>query len=821
MNLSKKRAISVQKNKNLGFYLAYILHVNRVTVLCIFSSKTRNEMKLFTPSLKSFFSFSLTGLLIYLVSFNVLSKELDEIIVTAEKRTESLQDVSKAVTALSSEDVERKNIIDFVGLSAIAPGVTVAKNEGYKTIISIRGVGDETNQNAIAAPSVALHMDGIFIASKFSLRTDFIDLERIEVLRGPQGTLFGQNSTGGTVNVINKAPSTDELKGKVDLTLGDYDLSKVRGAINIPLSDSAATRLSIVSTDREGFTENLINGQDLDDANHTSIRSDWIFDINDSSSLRIFGQYFEADNNGAAMKGLDDITPDPRQLRQDTLSDYELTSEIIAGIFDTDLGFASLKILTSMQEDDIYVVRDNDRHNFGDVHSDGPMKGFPYNRSEFRPETSVVETKTFEINMISNEPLFGSVDWILGAFYFDHEIDNNIYEVKDVNNNKQASLMDGQFTPYTHAPICNTNPFAGICFAAYDAELGFVSEAYPSRESQSLYGQATININDDARIVFGLRYTEDEFSSDVTNFFGLQKYLIEDELDETTGRLAYEMDINDDTMIYLSYTKGFKPGGSNLTFGYPMDDEGFGAAPAPQLIFPFFESEMIDAYEFGIKSDFLDKRMRANVSAFSYDYENLQFQSTDPDVYRGGVANIPKSEMKGIEVELIGIISESFSIDLRVAYLDTEITSSYEALDNLKAELYFFGEEPVRYSLRENIQGNSLAKSPELTANIGIEYITDTKYGLLTTTAEWIYRGDFQQRVFNNPFVDQVDSYSVLNLTTSLDLIDDQWGIDFMILNAGDKDGMNSSMTDVFGVAGTGIEYIPPRQYMGRISYSF
>ena len=780
-------------------------------------------MKLFRYSLESFPLFSFTFLLVFLVSFNISSNDLvlDEVIVTAEKRTESLQDVSKAVTALSSDDLERKNIIDFVGLSAIAPGVTVAKNEGYKTIISIRGVGDETNQNAIAAPSVALHMDGIFIASKFSLRTDFIDLERIEVLRGPQGTLFGQNSTGGTVNVISTLPSFDETAGKVDLTLGDYDLTKARGAVNIPLSNNIATRFSWVSTDHDGFSENLENGQDLDDASHTSLRSDWLFDLSDTSSLRLFAQYFEAENNGAAMKGLDDPTPDPRQLRQDTLSDYELSSEVFAGIFNSDLGFANLKILASMQEDDIYVVRDNDRHNFGDVHLDGPMKGFPYNRAEFRPETSLVETTTFEINLISNEPLFGSVDWILGAFYFDHEIENNIYEVKDVNNNKQASLMDGQFTPYTHAPVCATNPFEGICFAAYDAELGFVSEAYPSRESQSLYGQATVNINDTARVVFGLRYTEDEFSSDVTNFFGLQKYLIEDELDETTGRLAFEMDMNEDTMVYVSYTKGFKPGGSNLTFGYPMDNEGFGAAPAPQLIFPFFDSEMIDAYELGMKSDFLDGRMRANISAFSYDYENLQFQSTDPDIYRGGVANIPKSEMKGVELELIGIISESWSMDLRVAYLDTEITSSYEALDNLKAELYFFGEEPTRYSLRENIQGNSLAKSPELTANLGIEYISDTKYGLLTTAAEWIYRGDFQQRVFNNPFVDQVNSYSVLNLTASLDLVDDQWGLDFMILNAGDKDGMNSSMTDVFGVAGTGIEYIPPRQYMGRLSYSF
>ena len=779
-------------------------------------------MKLSNSLFRSFLSISL-ALSIISISSNAYSNELviDEVIVTAEKRVESLQDVSKAVTALSSDEIERKNIVDFVGLSAIAPGVTVAKNEGYKTIISIRGVGDETNQNAIAAPSVALHMDGIFIASKFSLRTDFIDLDRIEVLRGPQGTLFGQNSTGGTVNVINTLPSFDAMSGKVDLTLGDYNLTKARGGINLPLSDKVATRFSWVTTDQDGFSENLVTGQDLDDTNHTTLRSDWLFDISDTSSLRIFAQYFEADNNGAAMKGLDDPTPDPRQLRQDSASVYELTSEIFAGIFNTDLGFANLKILASMQEDDIYVSRDNDRHNFGDVHASGPMAGFPYNRAEYRPETSVVETSTFEINLISNEPLFGNTDWILGAFYFDHEIANRIYEVKDVNNNKQADLMDGQFTPYTHAPICTNDPFAGICFAAFDAELGFVSEAYPSRESQSLYGQATVNVNEENRIVFGIRYTEDEFASDVTNFFGLQKYLIQDDLDETTGRLAYEHDINEDTMVYASYTKGFKPGGSNLTFGYPMDAEGFGAAPAPQLIFPFFESEMIDAYEVGLKTDFLDGRMRANVSAFTYDYENLQFQSTDPDIYRGGVANIPESEMKGLELELIGLVSESLSFDIRLAYLDTEITSSYEALDNLKAELFFFGEEPTRYSLREDIKGNSLAKSPEFTANIGIEYNTQTAYGDLTTTAEVIYRGDFQQRVFNSPFVDQVDSYTVLNLTASLDLTGDQWGIDFMILNAGDKDGMNSSMTDVFGVAGTGIEYIPPRQYMGRLSYNF
>lgn len=757
------------------------------------------------------------------ISVNLVSESIiEEVVVTAEKRAASLQDVSKSVTALTEEELETKNIVDFVGLSAIAPGVTVAKNEGYKTVISIRGVGDETNQNAIAAPSVALHMDGIFIASKFSLRTDFIDLERIEVLRGPQGTLFGQNSTGGTINVISKKPTLDEVSGKVDLTLGDYGLTKTRGAINLPLSDSVATRMSFVLTDRDGFTDNIVTGQDLDDANHVSFRSDWIVELSDSSSLRLFGQYFDADNNGAAMKGLDDATSDPRKLAQDSRSEYELSSEIIGAILDVDLGFAGLKVLASKQEDDIYVMRDNDRHNLGDVHASGPLAGIPYIPAEYRPETSVVDTTTFEVNLISNEPLNGKVDWILGALYFDHEIANSIYEVKDVNNIKQVAQIDGAYAPYIHDPVCATDPFAGVCFAAYDAELGFVSEAYPKRESKSLYGQATYNVRDDMRFIFGLRYTEDSFSSDVTNFFGLQTYLIEDEIDETTGRLAIERDIDEDTMIYASYTKGFKPGGSNLTFGYPEDDEGFGAQPAPQLIFPLFESEIIDAYEFGIKTDLLEGRMRANISAFSYDYENLQFQSTDPDIYRGGVANIPESEMSGLELELIGVLSDSLTMDLRVAFLDTEITADYEALDNIKAELYFFGEEPLRYALRENIKGNQLAKSPEFTANLGLQYVTQLESGRsLRSTAELIHRGDFQQRVFNSPFVDRVDEYTVLNFTASLDLNDDNWGLDLMLLNATDEDGMNSAMTDVFGVAGTGIELIPPRQVMGRVSYEF
>ena len=360
---------------------------------------------------------------------SLMAQEVEEVVVTAEKRSESLQDISQAVTALTESDIEEKNIESFVDLSAIVPGVTVAKNEGYKTIISIRGVGNETNQNAIAAPSVAFHMDGVFIASPFAISTDFLDVERLEVIRGPQGTLFGQNSTGGAINLISKTPTTEGSEGKLSVTYGDYNLRKVSASNNIVVNDKIATRFSVSSTTRDGFTENVFTGQDLDDANNKSVRTDWMFDLNDTSSLRVFGQYFKVDRNGAAIRGIDDQSSGMRKLSQDTISQHDLSSMVVAAIYEADLGFANLKMIGSVQEDDISVTRDNDRHNYLDpiLSIPGLGAGATYQRSEFRPETSLVDTTTFKINLISIEPIEGRLDWTVGAFYMDHEIETVSY----------------------------------------------------------------------------------------------------------------------------------------------------------------------------------------------------------------------------------------------------------------------------------------------------------------------------------------------------------------------------------------------------------
>ena len=748
----------------------------------------------------------------------------EDVIVTAEKRNESLQDVSQAVTALTTAEIEVKGLDSIVDLTSIVPGVTVAKNEGYKTVISVRGVGNETNQNAIAAPSVAYHIDGIFIASPFSLQTDFIGVERIEVLRGPQGTLFGQNSTGGAINVVTKAPSLDESYSSGSLTIGDYNMTKFSGSASGPIFENVAATFSFTKTKRDGFSTNVFNGQDLDDDDSYSVRNDYFIELDDSSSLRIFGQYANIDSNGSAMKGLDDTTVGARNLKQDSLSELKLTSSVLAAIYEKDLGFANLKVLASSQSDSISVRRDNDRHFYQDAAPS--LTGVStYQRSEYRFETSDVKTKTFELNLISNEPLIdGKLDWTVGAFYMDHEIENHIREYLDeYDSTANATGQDGIFKyvcgePFADPNYCvslptgfgagKTNPYAT------STEFGFITDAFPERRSLSIFGQTTYSFDDDLRLISGFRYTRDNFLTDVSNFFGVELYQEDDTDEETSGRLTLEYDLDADSMVYLSQTRGFKPGGTNLTFGASGDG-------TPAMVLPTFKSETLDSTEIGFKTEFLDGRALANVAIFDYTYKNLQVQGTDPDVYKGGVVNVPESEVQGLELEFTASLSDSWTIDANFAYLDSEITSSFEYLDNAKSQRYSFGNESDRYDLREDVKVKELAKTPEITADISLIYSTQLASGdVLNSSLQFVKRDKFFQRIVNNPVQDPVDGYEIINFSSGVDYASG-WGFDIIVRNIGDEDGMNSAMTDVFGVGATGIEYIPPRQLMTKISYDF
>ena len=745
------------------------------------------------------------------LSVNADERTIEQIVVTAEKRGESLQDLSQAVTALTAKDLDNKNILSFVDLSAIAPGVTVAKNEGFKTVISIRGVGNEANQNATANPSVSYHMDGIYIASPYALQTDFIDIERIEILRGPQGTLFGQNSTGGAINVISAKPDFEAFAGKADLSLGTDNLRKVRATVNVPLSDDLAMRSSFSTVTQDGYTQNVYNGpnvlnpqktfagEDMDNIDNLSMRTDWLWNASDTLSLRFLAQYFTGESNGAGIKGIDDPTPGARNLSQDTDSSYELESRLFGLIAEWDAGFAVIKSLSSYQKDDITVVRDNDRHSF--------VTNPEIQISVFNPEINIQTTFTQELNVISKDPLFGKLDWIVGAFYLDTDIEITIREELDVGRD---GVLDGYATTFPEV---------------FGGDRGFISDSKPQRESLSFYGQTTYPISEDIRLITGLRFTKDEVESTVSNFFTSNPSFINPKTEDLTGRVALEWDAGDDTMTYASYTRGLKPGGSNLTFS--QGDEA--------LVRAAFEDETIDAYEIGLKSEFMGSRVRTNIAAFFYDYTNLQFQASDFNEFGSGVSNIPGSEIYGVELELTALIGDRFSLDVKLASMASEVSADYLALDNrllienvlladgvtpAKEEIHGANRDVARFL--QNLSGNELAKTPGLTADISLGFEDEMKDGgYIGASLQYTYRGEFEQRVFNNSEVDTVDSYDLLNLTVSYDNPEEVWGVDLIAYNMFDKDGINSAMTDVFGVNETGFQYVPPRQLMARFRYSF
>ena len=743
-----------------------------------------------------------------LLASNVSAQEnklvFEEVLVTAEKRTESLQDLSQAITVLNGEDLDNRQISTFVDISAIAPGVNIAKNEGFKTVITIRGVGYETNQNAIATPSVSYHLDGIYVASPYSLQTDFMDLERIEVLRGPQGTLFGQNSTGGAINVITAAPSTDSSFGSADLTVGDYGLVKFRASYNTPLSENLAVRGSFISNKRDGFTENLSLGQDLDDADSISARVRLKYEPSDTFRANFMAQYFDEDRNGAAQKGILDPTPNPRELRQNSVTEHKLNAQLYSAVLEWDYEGYTVKSLTSYQVDDILVRRDNDRNDLAYL---PPFALLP---SEYDPETNKQTTFTQEINLVSSEPAFGKLDWIAGLFYLDTEIEISILERLDFG-------FDGVFDPFTIDDIY-----------AYSGDVGFITDSKPERDSTSLYGQGTWNHSDTLRTVFGLRYTRDEVYSAVTNFYGRSGTdILETSGNKITGRLVIENDLSDNSMLYGSFTRGYKPGGSNLTYGRENEI-------APIVVLPTFTEEVVDAFEVGLKSDLADGRVRLNTAAFFYNYEGLQYQATDPEVFEGGVGNIPESEIFGAELELSAFLSDTVILDARMAWLDTEITADHLALDNVNSEaatnallgqgLALFSNEVqiARAGQIQNVKGNELAKTPSFTANLALNWSMDIEnWGEMRNTVQYIHRGGFKHRIFNNSVTDIVPSYDVLDLVLGFYPESADWHVEIVGKNLTDKDGINARFTDVFGVGATGDELIAPRQLMVQFGMDF
>ena len=774
---------------------------------------------------------------------------IEEVVVTAQKRAESLSDVPISITAVTGERLDTDNIQSLADMSAAAPGLVVARNEGFSRVVAIRGIGFEATQNVDAFPSVAFHIDGVFIADPNATNLEFIDVARIEVLRGPQGTLFGQNSTGGAINVINNTPELGQFGGNADIAFGNYSLVQPRAALNLPLGETAAARIAATYLSHDGFAEITggaqdINGRDLagyglDEADNFQFQGKLLWQPSDNFSAILGATIFSINDVGdRAQRHVNDPSGDIRKITSDVSGSYDSDSEIFSLNLEYDAGIATVKSITGF-------VR-FDQANYLDADKGVYDSNAPYTMKEDLPFAGLKaesvsergsETWTQEINIVSNTE--GSLDWVLGAFYLDNEGTTWFDSVRDLNGNgvyDQGGTWKGrQQTRAECAP-----DFATFTNGFFFGERDFCTNIASLRESWSLYGQVAVSLTERLRFTGGLRYTDDELALRAGGFMAAPPAEpTQNPKDEKlTGKAGLEYDLNDQLMGYFSYTRGFKPATGNLTA--ENSDEFINAASGP---------EIVDAFEVGAKGQLMDDRLDFSVAAFYYDYDGMQFLTTGANAtFAGGVGNLKAAEVMGLEVEAQALLSDGLSLNAGLTFLDTEITEDQRVLDNIKkwrecavpgflrGENVNFGPEAnARFracgsSLAEaTIKGNPLPKAPDFSANVSVSYITGTAYGELGFKLSYIHRGSFASRVFstretdmNGVSLDSTEAYNLVNLNINLTPAGyENITLGLLVFNLTDEDGVNSRWTNNFSTAQTSEEFVRPRQIVGRISYSF
>ena len=767
---------------------------------------------------------------------------IEEIVVTAQKREESLMDVPISITAVTAETLDNDNIQSLADMTALAPGLVVARNEGFSRVVAIRGVGFEATQNVDAYPSVAFHIDGVFIADPNATNLEFIDVNRIEVLRGPQGTLFGQNSTGGAINVVNNIPELGEFSGTADIAVGNYGLVQPRATINVPLGETLAARASATYLNHDGFAEvvggaqdingNVNDGYDLDEADNFQFQGKLLWQPTDNFSA-IFGAtvFSISDVGDRAQRHVNDPSGDIRDVTQDTPGYYDSDSEIYSLTLEYDAGFATVKSITGYMEFDQSNYLDNDKG----IYNNMGEPGFAALKAE---SVSVRDSETWtqEINVVSNTE--GRLDWVLGAFYLHNEGGTWFDSVRDLNGNgvfDQGGTWRGpEMTREDCAP-----DFATFTGGFFFGERDFCTNIASTRESWSLYGQVTVHLMDRLRFTGGMRYTEDELALRSGGFMAAPpaEPTQNPKDDEVTGRAGLEFDLNDDLMAYFSWTRGFKPATGNLTA--EGNDDFLNEASGP---------EKVDAFEIGAKGQFLDNRLNLSLAAFYYDYRGMQFLTTGGNAtFSGGVGNLDEAEVMGLELELQALLNEGFSLDAGLTLLDTEITADQRVLDNnkkwrdcavpafLRGENVNFGPEAnprfraCASALAENIKGNPLPKAPDFSANVTLNHVLNTTFGELSSRLSYIHRDSFASRVLSTSdtdnrgrSLDTTKGYDLLNLSIYLKpAAYDNLTLGLLVFNLTDENAVNSRWSNNFGTAQTSEEFVRPRQIIGRISYDF
>jgi iron complex outermembrane receptor protein len=727
------------------------------------------------------------------------TETIEEIVVTAEKVKMDLQKSPLSVTAIGGDALSQANIASARDLNATAPGLVVNTTPSNPLALSIRGAGYQGIENNSAQPGVSYNQNGVYISSPTALNANFLDVEQIEVLRGPQGTVLGQNSDGGAINVTTVKPVIGEFKGDAEISGGNYAYDRARLALNIPAGDEVAVRVAFQQERHDGYTTangvpNQPNYQ-LGNENSYNGRVDALWKPSDAWSIEVWGEAYSNNANGDAFKNIYDPNPDPYHVSQDFASKIRAASDIAAANVSYKFDWATANFITSYQHGKLDAPEDLDKLNF-------PLGIQVFGVHDIDDINSREgHSKTQEFDLASTPG--GALDWIAGAFFIQQAYDETVLEYQYKN-------------PNAVLPPSVANP--GAVFAT--GALAFESIDTQRLNSSSIYGQGTYHVTDRLRFTGGVRGTNNEQEGLVAVFFSPPVDLKND-FRALTGKLELEYDLAPENTVYTMWSSGIKPGGTNLN-------------PGSTVIPTVFRPEKNDAWELGSKNQFLDQKVRLNLAAFYNHFTDYQVDSEDPIPFKGGQTNINDVRTYGFETEFTGLLPYYFRIDANMTLQGGRVDSHQQLLDPEVAQLInkndggpFTGNDLADRFAAFNapsaqVYGHTPPELPSFAANVGVSQAMHfDDGGILTSHLKYSIRDSYYFRVYDNPATDLVPALHQWDLDFKYQFGAQKVHVDFLIKNLANTASVLSRYTDNFGVGAVSNFYVAPRLFILRLGAAF
>lgn len=751
-----------------------------------------------------------------------------DIVVTSEKKPMTLQSAPLSVSAVTADKLAEQNITDITGLNGTVPGLLVARSGGGERMLTIRGIGSETPENTNTQPGVSYHVDGVYIFNSIAASAAFIDVAQVEVLRGPQGTMFGQGSTGGTINVVTNQPSTEAVSGSLNAGAGNYGLLKGDIGVNLPIGNTFAIRAYGQHYEHDGYAYATgVAGHDkyeLDQADESGVHVAALWKPSDIFSLTLSTIQYHSDTNGPAQKNILDPEPDPRILTQDYPGRSLVDTQLYSAVAKLNLDSVVVTSISSYQKLHSKQAWDADGLTadlFYDLtYSPLTFGGVKYDHVSLWESNT--KSYTQEVNIASGDT--GPFQWIVGGVYLWSKNSQYINEFRANNDNivQPALPLDTAWDD----PLVDTLTYA---------ELSAIT-----RKAWAAYFQGTYDLTDQLSLIAGIRYNHDKYTGvSASNGSATSGVYLQPEptdglkTHEVTGKLAVQYKFSPSNMVYASYTRGFKPGGINSSAS--NGGSAYTALGWDTGIKPTYKPETVDSFEVGSKNRFMNDTVQLNASAFLYNYKNMQFLEEDPILYGEGTSNAPSARIYGVEFEGNWLLDRHWSVEGTVSFLHGEFNKDYYALDPVNASAAqiaagypgflfwsnFYAAALARDAARENINGNRVPKMPKVQGTFTVGYSGEIGPGLLTAKAQYIYRGKYQYRLFNYSETDTTPSYSQVNLFAKYEPTDTNFSVSLSLTNLFNKDGINSRFSDPYGSAQTMDTYIPPRQFIASVGYKF